>query len=76
MENWFLHSCGKTKFENYKILEEAVILDFKTYEVIAILKRIETPWEQTNRLVEQIPERDQNIFEKLIIYDKDNISNC
>lgn len=75
MENWFLHSYGKTKFENYKILEEAVILDFKTYEVIAILKRIETPWEQTNRLVEQIPERDQNIFEKLIMYDKDNISN-
>ena len=46
-----------------KILEEAVILDFKTYEVIAILKITETPWEQTNRLVEQIPERG-------------NISNC
>ena len=53
LENWFLHSCGK----NLKILEEAVILDFKTYEVIAIFKITETPWEQTNRLVEQIPER-------------------
>lgn len=31
---------------------------------------------RTNRLVEQIPERDPNIFEKLIMYDKDNISNC
>lgn len=44
-------------------MEEAVILDFKTYEVIAILKITETPWEQTNRLVGQIPERG-------------NISNC
>lgn len=63
MENWFLRSCGKNLKITKKILEEAVILDFKTYEVIAILKITETPWEQTNRLVGQIPERG-------------NISNC
>lgn len=55
-----------TNKENFgKENKRPAILDFKTYyEVIAILRTVVIPQEQTYRLVGQSPERDPNMFGK------------